>query len=392
MYDPDRDDAEWDEEVRAVQLAAEHAANRTRGASVQSASDSELLHQHQLNLQNERPIRPLPKRKKLTVHQVRDMVELQQQRIAGQSSSSPSGPVVVREKEDDEDEDEASRRRQRNGNNRTTDRSTQPTLEYRTKHGGSQDSYHDETGDGGTQDEDEDEPDQENETGAAEDDGDVDSLVPSTRSNLTHEPEESPPTSPAGSKHGDDDPLESNHELGAEQNRIDAAIGNGNEDSTAFSLFGAQGQHIRRSLAKASAFSSAGLCGGLGLAALHPSLGPPIESAKPVATAIPASVSTRVDHGDEESCPATESAYRTVAHTSDREHRSAVARSTGNNKKKRKIPGVGSVGGVVGDDDDRSFDEHDGPEPTTVIGPDNKGRVPGMASGESSALRGESRP
>lgn len=113
-----------------------------------------------------------------------------------------------------------------------------------------------------------------------------------------------------------------------------------------FPVFGHVGDHMVRSLAAASAFSPAGLFGGLGLAALHPSLAPPSERD-----------SVEVEE-DEDGYPIVRErsyAERSVGVSV------AVDGVVGSNKKKRKIPGVNPSSN--GDDDDRGFDGEDDPEP-----------------------------
>ncbi|KAI5481791.1 hypothetical protein MNV49_000068 [Pseudohyphozyma bogoriensis] len=110
-----------------------------------------------------------------------------------------------------------------------------------------------------------------------------------------------------------------------------------------FPVFGDAGDEISHSLASASSFSSAGLFGGLGLAAHHPSLAAPPERR----------------HGDGEDEEDDDYVSR---ERSDGAHSLAVAIPSndpfgGNNKKKRKIPGVTHSSG--GDDDDRGFDAED---------------------------------
>ncbi|KAL8293773.1 hypothetical protein RQP46_000474 [Phenoliferia psychrophenolica] len=129
-------------------------------------------------------------------------------------------------------------------------------------------------------------------------------------------------------------------------------------------LFGVVGSDLVRSLASASAFSDAGLFGGLGLAALHPSLAPPSDH-------LP---------GEEDE---DEEGYSLIRERSYAERSSGVSIAAGgvvvgNNKKKRKIPGINlNAGGV--DDDDRGFDGDDLPEPTPY-------KAPGMRSDFASDL------
>lgn len=177
--------------------------------------------------------------------------------------------------------------------------------------------------------------------------------------------EESPCTSPATSRAG-----QSFQEEEEPQEELERGPDH-------FALFGSEGDQIRRSLLKASTFSSAGLCGGLGLAALHPSLAPPPEKTSRGATA---GAEGDARGGDEDEVDDDGYAMVERAYTSEHGGRLVpVVRGAGNNKKKRKIPGV-SVGTGGDDDEDRTFDAEDGPEPTTVIGPDKKGRAPGLRS------------
>ncbi|KAK4691388.1 hypothetical protein P7C70_g9361, partial [Phenoliferia sp. Uapishka_3] len=113
-----------------------------------------------------------------------------------------------------------------------------------------------------------------------------------------------------------------------------------------FPIFGEAGEELLRSLATASPFSSAGLFGGLGLASLHPSLSSPSEL---------------VTGGEEEED------YSLVRERSYAERSAGVSIGlggvvSGNNKKKRKIPGVNQSLGAGGEDDDRGFDGEEGGE------------------------------
>ena len=114
-----------------------------------------------------------------------------------------------------------------------------------------------------------------------------------------------------------------------------------------FPVFGEAGDKIVRSLATASSFSPAGLFGGLGLAALHPSLAPPVER------------SGTADEDEEEE-------GRERIFSGERGHISLTVSiqgvEGGNNKKKRKIPGVNSRA-TNGEEDDRAFDVEEAPEP-----------------------------
>lgn len=350
MYDGDAEDAREEAEQRhqAATTYATLESRRTPRPNVLQPI------QH-----TPRAIRPLPKRQRLSVQRVRDLVDSQQVKEASVvDSTSVAGDFGRQERTRDDQDDDPPR------DPRSKTATTEPALEYRDT--GGADSYHDQAG--GTASN---HPTRYRPAATAELDEDEHSLPPSLSSNGGHdghEHDDSPPTSPAASKH-EDDPL---------SQAID------DEDITS-TLFGAEGREIRRALAKASAFSSAGLCGGLGLAGLHPSLAP----AREVATAVPATAVVGVASGDddldEDGYSPAEGSYPSEAASSN----STIVRSAGNNKKKRKIPGI-SAGGSSGDDDERGSEEQDGPEPTTVIGPDNKGRAPGMAStGETGTLKGE---
>ena len=131
-----------------------------------------------------------------------------------------------------------------------------------------------------------------------------------------------------------------------------------------FPVFGDAGADIVRSLASASAFSAAGLFGGLGLAALHPSLAPPADR-------------DQLDDDDDD-----DEGYSLVRERSYAERSSGVSIAVGgvvggNNKKKRKIPGVNQSS--AGEDDDRGFDGDDLPEPIPY-------KAPGMRSDFASDL------
>lgn len=142
---------------------------------------------------------------------------------------------------------------------------------------------------------------------------------------------DSPPTSPS-----------SQHSLQLEDEKV--------RGPDYFPVFGEAGDEIVRSLATASSFSPAGLFGGLGLAALHPSLAPPVERS-----------GTAEDDDEEEE--------RDRIFSGERGHISLTVsiqgNDGGNNKKKRKIPGVNRAT-TNGEEDDRAFDAEEVPEPTPV--------------------------
>lgn len=111
--------------------------------------------------------------------------------------------------------------------------------------------------------------------------------------------------------------------------------------SSYFPVFGEAGENTLRSLSTASHFSSAGLFGGLGLS----SLAPPVD---------------RINSGEDDEDEDGYSIVRERSQGNDRYHVAtgfAVDGQLGNNKKKRKIPGVNR--GSNGEEDDRAFDGDD---------------------------------
>ncbi|ORY80213.1 hypothetical protein BCR35DRAFT_91624 [Leucosporidium creatinivorum] len=335
MYDEERPDLEWDEEVERGQLVAAQA--HAQGISSQ---------QQELINPRERAIRPLPKRQRLS-----------EQELSGTISQEQGGGGGVDKKQRQPNEDEQQDEGGLVVPASASAASREPALEYRTA---ADDDYHDQRG--GTASNHPSKARDEDETATKTS---LDSSRPEDfdDDDRCRHLDDSPPTSPATSRAGrsfkeDDEPEE---EL--------------QRSPDYFALFGSEGQEIRRSLRHASTFSAAGLCGGLGLAGLHPSLIPPAERrAGRASGSARAGGAAGDDEVDEDGYALVERAY-----TSDHGGRLVpVARVGGNNKKKRKIPGV-SVG-TGGDDDDRTFDAEDGPEPTTVIGPDYNGRAPGIRS------------
>lgn len=333
MYDEERPDPEWDEEVERDHLAA--AQVHPSGLSAQPGVSL-----------RERAIRPLPKRQRLSEQALSSTINQEQ---------SSRGGVDKRQRRPNEDQQEeggpavpAS----------ASAASREPALEYRTA---TDDDYHDQRG--GTAS---------NHPSRARDEDETATKTSLDSSRPEEDEEEegrcrqlddSPPTSPATSRAG---------RSFKEEDEADEEL---ERSPDYFALFGSEGREIRRSLRHASTFSAAGLCGGLGLAGLHPSLVPPAERrAGRASSSAGAGGAAGDDEVDEDGYALVERAY-----TSEHGGRLVpVARAGGNNKKKRKIPGV-SVG-TGGDDDDRTFDAEDGPEPTTVIGPDYNGRAPGIRS------------
>ncbi|KAK4052885.1 hypothetical protein OIO90_004161 [Microbotryomycetes sp. JL221] len=163
-----------------------------------------------------------------------------------------------------------------------------------------------------------------------------------------------------------------------QQKQIDSIIETHSQNE--FNLFGNKGIEIRKALTMAHLYSSAGLCGGLGLAGLHPSL-PQLVDYNSGPT-VAAHVGQRDDDVDEDGY------YGQDSFDNDGSINGGPTQGR-SNKKKRKIPGMSLGGGGGGNasdvidpsevDDGRGvgFDAQDGPEPATVVGPDRKGRAPG---------------
>ncbi|GAA5865435.1 hypothetical protein JCM8547_001243 [Rhodosporidiobolus lusitaniae] len=150
---------------------------------------------------------------------------------------------------------------------------------------------------------------------------------------------ESPPTSP--------------------ESDMAAYFGEQKEGAEHFSLFGNEGRRISNSLRTASAFSPAGLYGGLGLATLHPSLAQPVHEHDH-------DHDHECDHdhghvceededrefdGDEDSYGIVDRSRPPVEPIQGSQMGATALGLGGSNKKKRKVPGLHAVGGGMGDDD-----------------------------------------
>ncbi|KAM0793557.1 hypothetical protein ACM66B_000994 [Microbotryomycetes sp. NB124-2] len=181
------------------------------------------------------------------------------------------------------------------------------------------------------------------------------SLEPSISSTQVDNSGESPFTSPAGSNAGGA-AREDSSDSKQQRKHVESLI---ERRPTDFALFGDEGILVRKALVNAHLYSSAGLCGGLGLAGLHPAL-PQFAELTTGPT-----VAAHVGQHDEDVDEDPDSKYD--------------ARPVGSNKKKRKIPGM-SLNGPADDVEGPHYDVEDGPEPTTVVGPDRKGRAPGGVS------------
>ncbi|GAA6058536.1 hypothetical protein JCM10212_006975 [Sporobolomyces blumeae] len=137
---------------------------------------------------------------------------------------------------------------------------------------------------------------------------------------------DSPPTSPASHSFEGSDP--------AHRGQSEAEGPAPTDEPTTFGLFGADGFKIAKSLSSASSFSTAGLFGGLGLASLHPQVG--------------VSANDEFEEYDEED--GDEDTYGVVDRSrppvepSRESTVAATALGLGeSNKKKRKVPGLNAA-------------------------------------------------
>lgn len=106
------------------------------------------------------------------------------------------------------------------------------------------------------------------------------------------------------------------------------------DEQTDFGLFGAEGHKIAKSLGSASSFSTAGLFGGLGLAGLHPTSGSVSDDRH---------YFEEEEDGDEDTYGVVDRSRPPVEPT----HATTIAATAlglgASNKKKRKIPGIAAM-------------------------------------------------
>ncbi|KAK4055131.1 hypothetical protein OIV83_000411 [Microbotryomycetes sp. JL201] len=333
---------------------------------------------------NERVIRPLPKRQRLADIHTASLTDERKLSASVRDRSRKAGAARARSAEDeggrDDDEQDDERSHQEHERLRAmqlhaSSNSTLPALQDRSRH--DDDDYH--AGRQGARGSAlissstaaVDDIDASSRTAVhlsrlrLDDSYDTDdnntartSLEPSISSTHVNDNSDSPFTSPAGSHSGggasQDDEAKMRHRatIAATATAIERA-------PTDYALFGDEGILIRKALVNAHLYSSAGLCGGLGLAGLHPAL-PELADLTTGPT-----VAAHVGQHDEDVDEDPDSKYD--------------ARPVGSNKKKRKIPGM-SLNGPADDVEGPHYDIEDGPEPTTVVGPGGKGRAPGGVS------------
>ncbi|GAA5971387.1 hypothetical protein JCM21900_004316 [Sporobolomyces salmonicolor] len=279
----------------------------------------------------DRPIRPLPKRQRL--------LDVAHYAVDGHGSTGSVAGSAHQDSESELEADDDLGRRARDV--RASLRSQEPALEARTAdhldYGDGRAHYPPRKrteppsacGDPGLVD-------------TADSTKSADSLDPSSTTAST----ESPLTSPASPSFTSFDP----------QKDSDAAY---------HSLFGEDGHKIAKTLTTASSFSAAGLFGGLGLASLHPSLGPVAAERH----------YEEEEDGDEDSYGVVDRSRPPVEPTPASTAAATALGLGGSNKKKRKIPGLNIVSAAL--PDERRPD--DAAEPA---GPGAKDKVksPGLRS------------
>lgn len=371
MYDPDRDDPEWEEEI-ATRHHHHHSPQLDKSKSTQ------------LGGTGRREIRPLPKRQRLTPPPSPPLHPVVTPLVVG--TATKDSVVTDGTTEEEEECETPTRRRGAEDHLRP-----QASKEYR----------YDDGVVGGKSGRLRRPPPPPATCSSTDDDAEEDE-APKTPTSLEEEEEPvdtSPPTSPSLDEqhikhlsHSSDTtrPLPSSPPPPARPTSTSDQLEPHQEQSEPdrFPLFQTvECTTLLESLSRASIFSSAGLCGGLGLAALHPSLGTSTRGGRS------GFGSTMMEEEEgEEGLGEGEGDGEGEGEDGDFEDEDGYSRNKGNsNKKKRKIPGVGvGMGGGGGEDGgvERGFDNE------VEEGENRSSIVPGRTSFGSDfvPIKGDSLP